>query len=165
MNVSQSQQVDDPAEPNDVTATTALDMDGAREGEDHEEGNVPVVQNVDMEAEFAEVPNSSAVHFFVDADPVDPSAADEVVGVEEAADTVGSITQFLTLPTVSARVSTRSRDPIMNFSKFIMLMSEQYIEAAAKLKDAKAKAARQKEQTRVEKEERRKREEIEREEA
>jgi hypothetical protein len=51
----------------------------------------------------------------------------------------------------------------MDFSKSIMLTSEQYISAAAQLKETKANVARQKEIARAEKEERRKRKKIERE--
>lgn len=84
--------------------------------------------------------------------------------MEEATDGVGSITQFLTLPIVAARVNTRSRDPIMDFSKPIMLTSDQYIAAAAKLNESRAQAARQKEIARREREEKRKRKELERDE-
>jgi hypothetical protein len=107
---------------------------------------------VQIEAQFATVPDSNVEHFFVDADPSLPEASSEVVGLEVEAAAVGSITQFLTLPTVAARVSRRSKDPIMDFSKSIMLTSDQYINAATQLKEARAESARQKEQARLEKE-------------
>ena len=90
--------------------------------------------------------------------------AEEVLGLEVDPDGVESIMRFLTLPTVAQRVNVRHRDSIMDFSKSIMLTSDQYISAAAHVHEAKATAARQKEIARQEKEERRKRKEIQREE-
>lgn len=84
--------------------------------------------------------------------------------MEKTVNVVGSITQFLTLPTVAARVNACSHDPIMDFSKSIMLTSKQYITIATQLKESKGEAARQNELARLEKEERRKRKEIERDE-
>ena len=165
--VQEPQQGEGPPEASHEPPTSGTVAGSAREepeGNEHEERNVPDIQSADIEAELAEVPDSSAVHFFVDADLTDPTIADEVVGLEQNADAVGSITQFLTLPTVAARINPRKRDPILDFSKSIMLTSEQYINAAAQMKEAKVTAARQKEQARVEKEERKKRKETEREE-
>ena len=132
--------------------------------EEGDEGNIPMGGAADLEADLAEVPDSNAEHFFVDADPSNPTIADEVIKLEDNPDGVDSITRFLTLPTVAARVNARHRDPIMDFSKSIMLTSEEYISAAAQVQEAKAAATRQKEIARQEKEERKKRKEIEREE-
>lgn len=140
--------------------------DGHAQGtsEEGEEGDIPVRGAADLEADLAEVPDSNSEHFFVDADPSNPTTADEVIGLEANPNDVESITRFLTLPTVAARVNARHRDPIMDFSKSIMLTSEQYISAAAQVQEAKAAATRQKEIARQEKEERKKRKEIQREE-
>jgi hypothetical protein len=113
--------------------------------EEGDEGNIPVGGTADLEVDLAEVPDSNAEHFFVDADPSNPTTADEVIGLEDNPDGVDSITRFLTLPTVAARVNARHRDPIMDFSKSIMLTSEQYISAIAQVQEAKASATRQKE--------------------
>ena len=128
------------------------------------EDDVPSAGVAELEADLAKVPDSNAEHFFVDADPSNEATAAEVLGLEGDPDGVESITRFLTLPTVAQRVNARHRDPIMDFSKSIMLTSEQYISAAAHVQEAKASAARQKEIARQEKEERRKRKEIQREE-
>lgn len=146
------------------SSATADDGISEREDEGEEERTIPAVDRAEIEAEFAAVPDSNVQHFFVDADPSLPEAASEVVGFEADAAVEGSITQFLTLPTVAARVNRRSKDPIMDFSKSIMLTSEQYINAAAQLKEAKAASTRQKEQARLEKEEKKRRRAIEREE-
>jgi hypothetical protein len=45
----------------------------------------------------------------------------------DAAEDERSITKFLILPTISARVSNKKRDPIVDFSKSIMLTSDAYI--------------------------------------
>lgn len=148
----------------DSSATAGDEGTSEREDEGEEERTIPAVNRVEIEAEFAAVPDSNVQHFFVDADPSLPEAASEVVGFEADAAGEGSITQFLSLPTVAARVNRRSKDPIMDFSKSIMLTSDQYINAAAQLKEAKAASAREKEQARLEKEEKKRRRAIEREE-
>lgn len=58
--------------------------------------SVPEVEADDLAAAFVEVPDSNVEHFFVKADPSDPTAADEIVGLE--VDGVESITRFLILP-------------------------------------------------------------------
>jgi NhaP-type Na+/H+ or K+/H+ antiporter len=58
----------------------------------------------------------------VDVDPLNPCADEELVGLEAQCDDVGSITLFLTLPTVAARASARMQDPIMDFSKSIIMI-------------------------------------------
>jgi hypothetical protein len=134
-----------------------------REGEMCEE-SAPVSEPANIEADFAEVPHSTAEHFFVDVDPLNPCGDDELVGLEAGGENAGSITRFLTLPTVAARANARHRDPIMDFSKSIMLTSNEYMAAAASVAESKANAAREKEIARAEKEERRKRKQVERDE-
>jgi hypothetical protein len=70
----------------------------------------------------------------VDLDPNDPDA-DVVGGMDEdVAEDDRSITKFLTLPTISARVSDKKRDSIVDLSKSIMLTADAYIQAAKQLK-------------------------------
>jgi hypothetical protein len=38
-----------------------------------------------------------------------------------------SITTFLTLPTITVRIESKKKDPIINLSKSLILTSEQYI--------------------------------------
>jgi hypothetical protein len=140
----------------DSSATAGDDGRSQRGDEGEEERTIPAIDKVEIEAKFAMVPDSNVEHFFVDAYPSLPEASSEVVGLEAEAAAVGSITQFLTLATVATRVSRRSKDPIMDFSKSIMLTSDQYINATTQLKEARAESARQKEQARLEKEEKKK---------
>jgi hypothetical protein len=60
-----------------------------------------------------------------------------------------SITRFLTLPTISARVSNKKRDPIVDFSKSILLKSEAYIHAAEQLKTRAEEASREKQRRHI----------------
>jgi hypothetical protein len=63
-----------------------------------------------------------------------------------------SITKFLTLPTTSARVSNKKQDPIVEFTKSIMLTSDAYIQVAEELKTRSEEAAKEKEKRRIERE-------------
>ena len=140
----------------DSSATAGDDGRSQRGDEGEEERTIPAIDRAEIEAEFAAVPDSNVKHFFVDADPSLLEASSKVVGLEAEAAAMGSITQFLTLPTVATRVSRWSKDPIMDFSKSIMLTSDQYINATTQLKEARAKSTRQKKQARLEKEEKKK---------
>ena len=118
------------------------------EGQAHctakEGGDVDIFEAgaADLEADLAEVPDCNAEHFFVDTDPSNPATTEEMLGLEVDPDGIESITRFLTLPTVAQWVNARHCDPIMDFSKSIMLTSDQYISAAAHVQEAKAAAAR-----------------------
>lgn len=78
----------------------------------------------DLATSFAKVLESNVEHFFVNADLSDPTAADEIVRLD--VDSVESITRFLTLPTLAARAFAHNCDPCMDFSKSIILTSQQY---------------------------------------
>jgi hypothetical protein len=83
--------------------------------------------NQGCEASYNEPVRAETEHFFVDLDPGDPDA-DVIGGMDvDAAEEDRSIIKFLTLPTISARVSNKKRDPIVDFSKSIMLTSDAYI--------------------------------------
>ena len=76
-----------------------------------------------------------------------------------------SITRFLTLPTVTKRNKTKSRDPIFDFTKSHILTSDKFTTAMQRLKESRENAAKEKERKAVEKEETKKRKATEREEA
>jgi hypothetical protein len=106
-----------------------------------------------MEGEFDEVPDSSASHFFVAPDPSDcAEERGEIAGVDIAEGEPESITRFLTLPTITARASSRRKDPLLDFTKSKILTSDEYAAAVQRLNDAKEFAAREKERMRTEKE-------------
>ena len=106
-----------------------------------------------MEGEFDEVPDSSASHFFVAPDPSDcAKERGEIAGVDIAEGEPESITRFLTLPTITARASSRRKDPLLDFTQSKILTSDEYAAAVQRLNDAKEFAAREKERMRTEKE-------------
>ena len=100
----------------------------------------------------------------MDANSSDLNFVEDVVGYERDGDATDSIRRFLTLPTVTARVTQKFRDPIMDFTKSIMLTSDEYVNATAQVRQAKADAARDKERAREEKELRKQQKVLEREE-
>ena len=65
---------------------------------------------------------------------------------------------------MTPRVSYKHRDPIIDFTKSIMLTSDEYMEVATELRQSKIEVAKEKERLRIEKEERRKQKAAEREE-
>lgn len=67
----------------------------------------------------------------MDANSSDLNFVEDVVGYERDGDATDSIRRFLTLPTVTARVTQKFRDPIMDFTKSIMLTSDEYVNATA----------------------------------
>lgn len=134
-------------------------MNGESEGDSDEEMgelNLPgdEAQQVAMEREFAEVPDSSAAHFFVAPDPAaDDQVDSELANLElDAGAEPESLTRFLTLPTITPRANPRRRDPILDFTQSKILTSDEYAAAVQRLQDAKERAALEKERLREEKE-------------
>ena len=118
----------------------------------------------EMDGKFDEVPDSSASHFFVAPDPSDcAEEGGEFDGVDIAEGEPELITRFLTLPTITARASSRRRDPLLDFTKSKILTLEEYAAAVERLNDAKEVAAREKERMRTEKEALRQRKVVEKE--
>jgi hypothetical protein len=79
---------------------------------------------LDIEADFTEEPAASTPHFFVIVNEADPDIDDEAAGLELGMVEPKSITTFLILPTITARVNPRKKDPIVSFAKSIILTSE-----------------------------------------
>jgi hypothetical protein len=109
-----------------------------------------------IEADLAWLPNSIIEHYFVNAN-AHLDVDDKTVGLDPEVSQLESITQFLTLPTITARTNPRKRDLLVNFAKSIILTSDQYIQAMEQLKTTREEAALEKERTRQEKVESRKR--------
>ena len=129
------------------------------------EEQLPDFRGVDIVAEVDEVPAPTVEHFFVDAGTSNPANAEEVVGLDPTISNPESITRFLTLPTITARAPRRRLiDPIVDFSKSVMLTSDSYVNAIEQLQEKKEEAARAKERYRIEREETKQRKLLEREE-
>ena len=119
---------------------------------------------VDLEREFAEAPRATTSYYFVAVEDSDVGVDEDIAGLEPNDEEPSSITQFLQLPTVTARTSGKRKDPIIEFSKSIIITSCQYMEAAAAVKESKERDKKEKEQARLAREENRKRKAREREE-
>ena len=120
---------------------------------------------MDIAAEVDEVPAPTVEHFFVNANTSNPANAEEVVGLDPTINNPESITRFLTLPTITPRAPRRRLiDPIVDFSKSIMLTLDNYVSAVEQLQEKKEEAARAKERYRIEREETKRRKLLEHEE-
>ena len=118
---------------------------------------------MDIAAEVDKVPAPTIEHFFVDADTSDPGNAEEVVGLHPTVSNPESITRFLTLPTSTARAPRqRLIDPMVDFSKSVMLTSDIYVSVVEQLQEKKEEAAIAKERYRIEREEMKRRKLLER---
>jgi hypothetical protein len=73
------------------------------------------------EADLAQAPLAQTQHYFVDVDDENPDLCDEVAGLDPAIMVPHSMTRFLTLPTITARINPNKRDPIVNFAKSVIL--------------------------------------------
>jgi hypothetical protein len=104
---------------------------------------LPGSGGVDIAAELDQVPDVSVSHFFVDADTSDPAIAEEAVGLDPTVSTPESIMRFLTLPTITAKAPRRRFiDPVVDFTKSVMLTSDIYVRAVEQLQEKKEEAAR-----------------------
>jgi hypothetical protein len=116
-------------------------------------GGMDETCEAETEASFKALASTNTSHYFVNVDPTDPEA-DDVGGLDREG-TVGphSVTQFLTLPTIAARATSRIRDPIVDFSKSIMLIADSYLAIVEYLQVQRDGAAREKERKWIEREE------------
>ena len=129
-------------------------------------GNGPcVLAPTTLAAEFEEEPTSHTKHFFIAADPTDEIAVQEIAAVDTDIENPELITTFLTLPAVAPHASSRRHDPIMDFTKSVMLMSDEYVTAALEVHRTRLALVVEKEQDRQNREEAKKRKLEEREEA
>jgi hypothetical protein len=80
-------------------------------------------------------PTSTIHHFLVDIDSFDPMLVEEAAGLDPTMSIPESITQFLTLPTITVRVNpqTRLTDPVVDFTKSSILTSDGYLNAMQQL--------------------------------
>jgi hypothetical protein len=79
------------------------------------------------------VPTLGTHHFFVDRDSIDHALDDEIAGMDNDGDEPESITRFLTLPIVTQDCNPRMKDPVVDFSKSVILTSDQYVAAATQM--------------------------------
>jgi hypothetical protein len=88
---------------------------------------------LDLVTALAEPPTAATEHFFVDMESSDPILVDEISGLADDVKHAQSITRFLTLPIVTQRSNPRNRDPVVDFTKSVILTSDQYLAATTQL--------------------------------
>ena len=123
--------------------------------------NVPPLPNKDIDIDFQLAPSSSTAHYFVDTRlstidaelDVETSTAkegEEVTIINPDTD-LQSITRFLQLPTITERSNPRKRnvDPIVDFTKSIMLTSEVNMTAVQQIQEQNLQQERDKETARI----------------
>ena len=98
-------------------------------------------------------------------DPAEPTPPEEIAVPNPTVQNPNSITQFLQLPSFTTRPNSRRRDPIVDYSKSVILTSTEYENAAIAIVNARKAAMKEKEQQKQEREEMKKRKAAEREEA
>ena len=124
-----------------------------------------VVLLVELEVDLGQVPSTEMQHYFIDVDNENPDLGNEVARLDPAIMESHSLTRFLMLPTIIARINPKKRDPIVNFAKLVILTSDQYVEIAHQIRTRREEAATTKECNKEERVESRKRRAAEREEA
>ena len=120
-------------------------MQSEMEQEEHEPGAPEeCMGSQEIAADLAGGQCPDVMHFYVDADPNDATVVDDVAGAELQAQSLESITRFLALPSTTPRLNQKHQDPIMDFTKLIILTSDEYMEAAVEVRQAKEDAAKEK---------------------
>lgn len=80
----------------------------------------------DIVADLSRDPEVDTEHFFVGVDPTEPTPPEEIGGLGPEVQIPDSITQFLQLPSFTPRTNTRRRDPIVDYTKSVILTSAEY---------------------------------------
>jgi hypothetical protein len=84
------------------------------------------------------------VQHLINVDDNNSKATEEIAAFKSIEVDPYSITQFLQLPTVIARVNSSHGDPIIDYMKSIILSSSEYVEAVAHILRSKENATREK---------------------
>jgi hypothetical protein len=124
-----------------------------------------ITDDAELQADLAREPATETEHFYVDVQPSELDSTGEATDADRPAPEAPSVTKFLTLPTITARINTKRKDPIVNFAKSLILTSDQYIYAVQEMRLSKEDSAIQRERQRVDREETRKRKAADKEEA
>ena len=132
--------------------------------EQQEGGGEQSLESTEIAMHLAEEPIPTTEHFFVDVNHADPDVPDEMGSIDPDVEAVQSSTRFLTLPSLTRRVNRNPRDPMIDFTKSIMLTSDEYVTAVEAARQAKINATKEKERLREEKEQRKKKKAADREE-
>lgn len=110
----------------------------------------------EIAAELKDEPSADVNHFLVHGNEDDPLAPREIGGVDTTVDDVESMTRLLTLSSLVPLLSCRHQDPALDFSKLLMLTSNEYVAAVEYKSKAKIDPAEERQRNCALKEEHRK---------
>ena len=120
-------------------------VDGINEADEALQGRgtcmISPVLSAKLEADLAQAPSAEIQHYFVDVDDKNPDLRDEAAGLNPDIIEPHSLTRFLTLPTVTTRINPKKQDPIVNFAKSVILILDQYVEAAHQMRTRREETA------------------------
>jgi hypothetical protein len=126
---------------------------GNQEGVEEGVQGSPSLTIAALYADFDNLPGATSHHFFVDTDSSDVLVVEEAASLDPTITNPESITQFLMLSTITTRANPRRRtiDPLVDFTKSLMLTSDVYLDAVQQLQERKIQTARNKERRKTEK--------------
>jgi hypothetical protein len=106
-----------------------------------------------LQVDFDNLPRATSQHFFVDIDSSNARLVKEAAGLDSTITNPESITQFLTLPTITTRANPRRRstDPLVDFTKSVMLTVDVYLDVVQQLHERKNQTTIDKERRKTEK--------------
>jgi hypothetical protein len=148
-----------PSSIYEATQVEAEDSQAAETGEDRQTGDTHrsvgnrAAEEEDIAAELCCDPAAETEHFFVGVDPAEPTPPEEIAVPDPTVQNPDSITQFLQLPSFTTRPNSRRRDPIVDYSKSVILTSTEYENAAIAIVNAREAAMKEKERQKQEREE------------
>ena len=109
-------------------------------------------EDVNIATDLSRDPNAETEHFFVGVDPAEPTPPEEIGGLDPEVQAPDSITQFLQLPSFTPRANSRRRDPIVDYTKSVILTSAEYEDATIAVVNKRENAIKEKEQQKQERE-------------
>ena len=114
--------------------------------------DAPALGLHDIEDDLDTTPDATTEHFFVHATASELKFSEDIGGLEPNCTNPQSITSFLSLPTITQRSNPRrcTSDPIVNFSKSILLTSEDYMNSVQQMQAQNVERERQKQTAHIE---------------
>lgn len=103
---------------------------------DKEEGDDSLPTSKDVAVELEETHDPSVEHFFVDVDLLELHQQVQMVAGDPYEAAVDSVMQFLALAIPLSQVRSNTQEEALDFSKSLMLTSEQYINVVSRKKQA-----------------------------
>jgi hypothetical protein len=123
----------------------------ASEQEEEAHRNLPdQSEDRDIATDLSRDPDVDTEHFFVGVDPVEPTPLEEIGGLDPEVHVPDSITQFLQLPSFTPRMNSRWRDPIVDYTNFVILTSVEYEDATIAVVNQRDHAIKEKERQKQE---------------